>query len=149
MNLLVYAHGYEESFSLGHWNRLLRQVGCRIVDNSAILFMPGMLRTLDVYLFCKIPSATGLTPLPIAPFACLHHRFRWIRRHGYLIARSSISHDASSTTAAAQTPAIFYYPAPALSSLPMRKRLRDLKKEEFDGDQSVQVRFCRMRRFSQ
>jgi hypothetical protein len=53
MNLLVYAHGYEESFSLGHWNRLLRQVGCRIVDNSAILFMPGMLRTLDVLSFLQ------------------------------------------------------------------------------------------------
>jgi hypothetical protein len=109
-----------------------------------------MLRIVDLYLFLKFPPATCLTAPLIAPVAYLRHRFRWIRRHGYLIARSSKSHDSRSPAAAAQTPAeMFDYPAGASSSLAIRKRLRDLKKEKFDGDQGVQVRFCRMRRFSQ
>jgi hypothetical protein len=58
----------------------------RIVDNSAILFMPGMLRILDLYLYLKLPRVTLLTAPLIAPFAYLQHRSRWIRRHGYLIA---------------------------------------------------------------
>jgi hypothetical protein len=45
-----------------------------------------MLRILDLYLFCKFPSATRLTAPLIAPFAYLHRKFPMIRRHGYLIA---------------------------------------------------------------
>ena len=87
MNALgLYAYGYELSFSLGHWNKLLRQAGFRILDNTGILFMPGMLRILDLYLFCKAPGLTRLTAPLIAPFAYLHHRFPRLRRHGYLIA---------------------------------------------------------------
>lgn len=87
MNALgLYAYGYELSFSLGHWNKLLRQAGFRVVDNTGILFMPGMLRILDLYLFCRAPGLTRLTAPLIAPFAYLHHRFPRLRRHGYLIA---------------------------------------------------------------
>src|SRR5262245_25365355 len=82
----LYAYGYELSFSMKHWNRLLRQVGFRIVDNTGILFMPGMLRIMDLYLFCKFPAATRFTAPLIAPFAYLHNKFPGIRRHGYLIA---------------------------------------------------------------
>ena len=131
MNLLgLYAHGYEVSFALGHWNRLLRQVGFRIVDNRGIRFMPGMLRTLDLYLFCKIPSATGLTAPLIAPFACAPQisldQKAWLpdreRRRKAMM---------RSPAAAAQTPAeIFHYPAGASSSLAIRKRLRDFEKGE-------------------
>lgn len=82
----LYAYGYELSFTTQHLNRLLRQVGFRIVDNTGILFMPGMLRILDLYLFCKFPAATRFTAPLIAPFAYLHEKYPWIRRHGYLIA---------------------------------------------------------------
>jgi len=82
----LYAYGYELSFSMGHWNRLLRQAGFRVVDNSGILFMPGMLRILDLYLYCKLPAATRLTAPLIKPFAYLHEKFPRLRRHGYLIA---------------------------------------------------------------
>ncbi|MGH7844069.1 MAG: class I SAM-dependent methyltransferase [Candidatus Binatia bacterium] len=82
----LYAYGYELSFTARHFNRLLRQVGFRIVANTGILFMPGLLRMLDLYFFCYRPWATRLTAPLIAPFAFSYRRFAWLRRHGYLIA---------------------------------------------------------------
>jgi SAM-dependent methyltransferase len=82
----LYAYGYELSFTMRRWNELLRQAGFRIIDNTGILFMPGMLRILDLYLFCKAPAATRLTAPLVAPFAYIYDKFRWVRRHGYLIA---------------------------------------------------------------
>ncbi len=82
----LYAYGYELSFTTREFNRLLEQVGFRVIDNSGVLFMPGLLRMADLYLFCHMRWATALTAPLIAPFAFLYRRFSWLRRHGYLIA---------------------------------------------------------------
>lgn len=82
----LYAYGYELSFTTRAWNRTLSQAGFRVVDNSGILFMPGLLRIADLWLYCHIPRATVLTRPLVAPFAALYRRFTWLRRHGYLIA---------------------------------------------------------------
>jgi SAM-dependent methyltransferase len=81
-----YGYGYELSFSAPSFNRILRQVGFKIIDNSGILFMPGLLRMADLYCFCYMPWATRFTAPLIVPFAFLYRRFPWLRRHGYLIA---------------------------------------------------------------
>ncbi len=82
----LYAYGYELSFTAGEFNRMLEQVGFRVIDNSGVLFMPGLLRMADLYLFCHMRWATALTAPLIAPFAFLYRRIPWLRRHGYLIA---------------------------------------------------------------
>jgi SAM-dependent methyltransferase len=82
----LYAYGYELSFTVRHFNRLLQEVGFRIVENTGILFMPGLLRMADLYFFCYMPWATLLTGPLIAPFAFLYRRFPRLRSHGYLIA---------------------------------------------------------------
>ncbi|HWP57799.1 MAG TPA: class I SAM-dependent methyltransferase [Candidatus Acidoferrales bacterium] len=84
--LRLYAYGYELSFTARHLNRLLEQVGFKVVANTGILFMPGVLRMLDLYFFCYCPWGTRLTAPLIAPFAFLYRRFPRLRRHGYLIA---------------------------------------------------------------
>ena len=82
----LYSYGYELSFSRRKLNQILKEVGFRIIDNTGILFMPGLLRMADLYFFCYMPWATALTAPLIAPFAFLYRRFPRLRRHGYLIA---------------------------------------------------------------
>jgi SAM-dependent methyltransferase len=82
----LYAYGYELSFSMRTLNRLLQQVGFRLIDSTGILFMPGLLRMADLYFFCYAPRATAFTAPLMAPFAFLYRQFPWLRRHGYLIA---------------------------------------------------------------
>ncbi len=82
----LYAYGYELSFTERGFNRTLEQVGFRVIENSGILFMPGLLRMADLYLFCHMRWATTLTSPFIAPFAFLYRHIPRLRRHGYLIA---------------------------------------------------------------
>ncbi len=82
----LYAYGYELSFTTREFNRLLAQVGFRVVDNSGILFMPGLLRMADLFVFCHMRWATALTAPLIAPFSFLYRRFPRLRQCGYLIA---------------------------------------------------------------
>jgi len=82
----LYSYGYELSFTWREWNRILVETGFRVLDNSGILFMPGLLRMADLYLHCYTSSGTVLTSPLVAPFAALYRRFPALRRHGYLIA---------------------------------------------------------------
>jgi SAM-dependent methyltransferase len=82
----LYAYGYELSFTMRKLNQILEEVGFRIVENTGILFMPGLLRMGDLFFFCYMPWGTAITAPLITPFAFLYRRFPWLRRHGYLIA---------------------------------------------------------------
>lgn len=82
----LYAYGFELSFSRGEFERLLEGVGFEVAGRSGILFMPGWLRMLDLFLYVKRPSwSAGLKPF-IAPFAWLYRRSDALKRFGYLIA---------------------------------------------------------------
>ena len=65
--------------------RMLKDVGFRILDTSGILFMPGLLRIIDLFLYVRWPGAAFLTKPLISPFAFLYKKFPSLRRHGYLI----------------------------------------------------------------
>jgi len=82
----LYSYGYELSFSWREWGQILEEAGFRVLDNSGILFMPGLLRMADLYLHCYTKSGSVLTSPLVAPFASLYRRFPALRRHGYLIA---------------------------------------------------------------
>lgn len=84
-NMNMYAYGYEKSFSRRALERMLQDVGFRVLDTSGILFMPGIIRILDLYLHVKCPQATLLTKPLISPFSCLFRKYPSLRRHGYLI----------------------------------------------------------------
>jgi SAM-dependent methyltransferase len=82
----LYAFGYEKSFSRKKLEIMLKEAGFRIVANSGILFMPGQLRMLDLFLHVLWPKSTFLTMPVIFPFAFLYKKLPFLRRHGYLIA---------------------------------------------------------------
>jgi SAM-dependent methyltransferase len=82
----LYAYGYEKSFTPGELERILRSIGFKVVARTGILFLPGWLRILDLFLYIKRPSWTvGLKPF-IAPFAWLYWRSDTLKRAGYLCA---------------------------------------------------------------
>ena len=82
----LYAYGYERSFTPSRLEGLLWSIGFQVVDRTGILFMPGLLRLADLFLYVHWPgSAAALKPL-IAPFAWLYRRSNRLKRSGYLIA---------------------------------------------------------------
>jgi SAM-dependent methyltransferase len=81
----LYAYGYERSFSRTALENILNEAGFKILGVSGVLFMPGLLRMLDLWLYVTFPKATKLTVPLIRPFAYLYRRFPSVRRHSYLI----------------------------------------------------------------
>jgi len=84
--LNLYYYGLEKSFSPKALERMMEEAGFRVIARSGILFIPGWLRMLDLYLYVKWPEASFLMRPLIRPFAFLYHKFPFLRRHGYLIA---------------------------------------------------------------
>lgn len=82
----LYAYGYEKSFSMKSLERLLVAQGFEVVDRTGILFIPGWLRMLDLWLHVKNPKLGVLTAPAVRFFAGLHRRFPGLGRFGYLIA---------------------------------------------------------------
>ncbi len=82
----LYAYGYERAFSMKALERLLVGQGFEVVDRTGILFIPGWLRMLDLWLHVRDPKLGALTAPVVAFFAGLHRRFPRLGRHGYLIA---------------------------------------------------------------
>jgi SAM-dependent methyltransferase len=81
----LYAFGYEKAFSKGELTRLLTRTNFKIRGQSSLLFMPGVLRMIDLFFSCHIPFLCGVSKALLAPFAFLYERFELFRRHGYLI----------------------------------------------------------------
>ncbi len=84
--LNLYGYGYEKSFSMRRLERMLQDVGFEILERSGILFMPGSLRMLDLFVHVNWPKASFIMAPFIRPFAFLYKSFPSLRRHGYLIA---------------------------------------------------------------
>jgi hypothetical protein len=74
----------EKSFTPGALRRLLEGAGFRVTAQTGILFIPGWLRMLDLWLHTRRPGLTALTAGPVRLFAWLYRTIRGVRRHGYL-----------------------------------------------------------------
>ncbi len=84
--LSLYAYGLEKSFSLKELEAMLREAGFVVEGRSGILFLPGWLRMADLWLHVRKPGLSFLLAPLIAPFSALYKKFKFLRRHGYLIA---------------------------------------------------------------
>jgi ubiquinone/menaquinone biosynthesis C-methylase UbiE len=82
----LYPYGMEKSFTSKELRRLLESVGFQVTDRTGILFMPGWLRMLDLWLHYRLPALTPITAGLVSFFAYLYRHFPTLRRHGYLIA---------------------------------------------------------------
>ncbi|HHF43297.1 MAG TPA: class I SAM-dependent methyltransferase [Candidatus Aminicenantes bacterium] len=81
----VYSFGYEKSFSRLELSALLSQVGFEILDHSSLLFMPGLLRMLDLFLYTRAPRLNFTTRWLVNLFHRLYTKYKFIQRHGYLL----------------------------------------------------------------
>jgi SAM-dependent methyltransferase len=80
----LYGYGMEKSFTPGALRRLLEGAGLRVTAQTGILFMPGWLRMLELWLRARGSRLAPLTHGPIRFFAWLYRRLPAVRRHGYL-----------------------------------------------------------------
>jgi len=81
-----YAYGFEKSFSWRSLERMLTGAGFRVLDRTGILFIPGWLRMLDLYVHVRNRRSNAWMRPFVAPFAALSRRYPRIGRYGYLIA---------------------------------------------------------------
>jgi len=82
----LYAYGYEKSFGMAELEAMLRTAGFTVEARTGILFMPGWLRMVDLFLHVRCCGASFLMKPLIAPFAWLYRRSDLLKRQGYLIA---------------------------------------------------------------
>lgn len=81
----LYAYGYEKSYSRRALRDMMTACGFRVVSETAILFIPGWLRMLDLACHAWMPRLAPLTGAMVWPFAFLDQHWPAVRRHGYLI----------------------------------------------------------------
>ena len=80
----LYGYGMEKSFTPGALRRLLESAGFEVTAQTGILFIPGWLRMLELWLHARDPRLTRLTGWAVRPFAWLYRHVPALRRHGYL-----------------------------------------------------------------
>lgn len=82
----LYAYGYEKSYSRRALRQMLERAGFDVVAETAILFIPGWLRMLDLACHAWCRPLTVVTGALVWPFAFLDRHLPAVRRHGYLLA---------------------------------------------------------------
>ncbi len=82
----LYDYGYEKSYSRKNLRRMLERAGLEVVAETAILFIPGWLRMLDLACHAWCRPLAVVTGALVFPFALLDRHVPAVRRHGYLLA---------------------------------------------------------------
>lgn len=86
----LYGYGAEKSYSRAELRRMIERAKLQVVAETAILFIPGWLRMLDLACHVWLPPATVLTRALIRPFVLLDRHAPVVRRHGYLLATVAV-----------------------------------------------------------
>ena len=82
----LYAYGFEKSYSRRTLRHMLERVGFHVRAETAILFIPGWLRMLDLACHAWCPPLARITGALVWPFVWLDRHVPAVRRHGYLLA---------------------------------------------------------------
>ena len=82
----LYGYGYEKSYSRRALKQMLEQAGLDVVAETAILFMPGWLRMLDLACHSWCRPFAAVTGAFVRPFVFLDRHVPAVRKHGYLLA---------------------------------------------------------------
>jgi SAM-dependent methyltransferase len=82
----LYAYGLEKSYSRRALRVMIERAGLTVVEETAILFMPGWLRIIDLVCNAWCPPLAILTGACVWPFVMLDRHVPAVRRHGYLLA---------------------------------------------------------------
>ena len=65
---------------------MLEDAGFVIIAETAILFIPGCLRMLDLWCHVHARPLTAITARAVELFALIDRHVPFVRRHGYLLA---------------------------------------------------------------
>jgi SAM-dependent methyltransferase len=102
----AYGYGYEKSYSRRSLRQMLERAGLEVAAETAILFIPGWLRMLDLACHSWCRPLARVTGALVQPFVFLDRHVPAVRRHGYLLAtvvvkpkEGSAGHAASRTGA--------------------------------------------------
>jgi len=82
----LYGYGYEKSYSRRALRRMLEQAGFDVVAETAILFIPGWLRMLDLACHSWCRPLAMVTGALVRPFMFLDRHVPPVRKYGYLLA---------------------------------------------------------------
>ncbi len=82
----MYGYGYEKSYSRRALKDMLEGAGLAVVAETAILFIPGWLRMLDLACHAWCRPLTAVTGVLVQPFVIVDRYVPAVRRHGYLLA---------------------------------------------------------------
>jgi SAM-dependent methyltransferase len=82
----LYGYGYEKSYSRRALKRMLEKAGLDVVAETAILFIPGWLRMIDLACHSWCRPLAGVSGTLVRPFVFLDRHVPAVRRHGYLLA---------------------------------------------------------------
>jgi SAM-dependent methyltransferase len=86
----LYGYGYEKSYSRPALRRMLERAGFTVGAETAILFMPGGLRMLDLACHAWCRPLAAVTGALVRPFVFLDRHVPAVRRHGYLLATVAV-----------------------------------------------------------
>ncbi|HVC19842.1 MAG TPA: class I SAM-dependent methyltransferase [Vicinamibacterales bacterium] len=86
----LYGYGYEKSYSRRALRRMLEGAGLEVVAETAILFIPGWLRMLDLACHAWCRPFAAVTGALVQPFVFLDRHVPAVRRHGYLLATVAV-----------------------------------------------------------
>lgn len=89
----LYAYGFEKSYSRRSLRAMIERAGLDVVAETAILFIPGGLRMLDLACHSWCRPLTRITSLMVWPFVLLDRHVPAVRRHGYLLATVAVKPD--------------------------------------------------------
>lgn len=81
----MYGYGYEKSYSRAALRAMMTASGFRVTAETAILFIPGWIRMVDLACHAWWPALTPVTAALVKPFAFADRHWPAVRRHGYLI----------------------------------------------------------------
>jgi SAM-dependent methyltransferase len=94
----LYGYGYEKSYSRRALRQMLEAAGLKVVAETAILFIPGWLRMLDLACHSWARPLTAVTGALVQPFAFLDRHVPVLRRHGYLLATVVVKPETENPT---------------------------------------------------
>jgi SAM-dependent methyltransferase len=82
----IYGYGLEKSYSRRSLKAMLERAGLVVEAETAILFIPGWLRIVDLACHTWCRPLARLTGALVRPFVWLDEHVPAVRRHGYLLA---------------------------------------------------------------
>lgn len=82
----LYGYGFEKSYSRRALREMIERAGLAVVAETAILFIPGWLRMLDLACHSWCRPLAKVTGACVWPFAFLDRHVPAVRKHGYLLA---------------------------------------------------------------